>query len=113
VGGPDPRGDRGPGRFQDWQAGAEGFEYPAGEARAAFRARVSRALERIAASGAANAAAVLHKGVIRELARQLTGAVLPKDEPPIGGVVVLTRVAGGPWIVGERSSDPPGLAASA
>jgi broad specificity phosphatase PhoE len=104
---------RDPVRFQDWQAGAEGFEYPAGEARAAFRARVSRALERIAASGAANAAAVLHKGVIREIARQLTGAALPKDEPPIGGVVVVTRVAGGPWIVGERSSDPPGLAASA
>ena len=48
--------------------------------------------------------------MIRELARQLTGAPMPMSEPPLGGVVVLTRVAGGPWILGERSSDPPGLA---
>jgi broad specificity phosphatase PhoE len=99
--------------FEDWKAGAEGFEYPGGESRAAFRARVGRALERILASGAANAAGVLHKGVIREMARQLTGSALPADQPPLGAVVVLTRVAGGPWLVGERSSDPPGLAASA
>jgi len=99
--------------FQDWQAGAEGFEYPGGEARTAFRARIGRAAERLLASGAAQAAAVLHKGVIRELARQLTGSALPTSEPALGGVVVLTRVAGGGWIVGERSSDPGGLAASA
>jgi broad specificity phosphatase PhoE len=104
---------RDPVLFQDWQAGAEGFEYPGGEARAAFRARVGRALERIAVSGGSTAVAVLHKGVIREIARQLSGEVLPKDEPTLGGLVVLTRIAGGPWIVGERSSDPVGLAASA
>jgi broad specificity phosphatase PhoE len=104
---------RDPVLFQDWQAGAEGFEFPGGEARAAFRARVARALERVQASGAANAVGVLHKGVIRELARQLTGSPLPKDEPPIGGLVVLTREAGGSWLLGERSSDPPGLAANA
>ena len=104
---------RDPVLFQDWQAGAEGFEYPGGEARAAFRTRVGRAVERILASEAANAAGVLHKGVIRELARQLTGSPLPADQPPLGGVVVLTRVAGGAWVLGERSSDPPGLAASA
>jgi len=104
---------RDPVLFQDWQAGAEGFEYPGGEARAAFRSRVGRALERITASGAANVAGVLHKGVIREMARQLTGAPMPMDQPPLGGVVILTRVAGGPWVLGERSSDPPGLAASA
>ena len=104
---------RDPVRFQDWQAAAEGFEFPGGEARAAFRARVGHGLERILASGAPNVAGVLHKGVIREIARQLTGSVLPADRVPIAGVVVLNRVAGGPWIVGERSSDPPGLAASA
>jgi broad specificity phosphatase PhoE len=100
---------RDPVRFQDWQAGAEGFEYPGGEARAAFQARIARALERVAASGAANAAGVLHKGVIREIARQLTGAALPKDQPPLAGVVALTRVAGGGWVLGERSSNPAGV----
>src|SRR5262245_5026436 len=100
---------RDPVRFQDWQAGAEGFEYPGGEARSAFRARIGRAIERLLASGAANAAGVLHKGVIREIARQLTGAPLPTTEPPLGGTVVLTRVAGGPWVLGERSSNPPNV----
>ncbi len=100
---------RDPVLFQDWQAGAEGFEYPGGEARSAFRARVGRAAQRLLVSGASNAAGVLHKGVIRELARQLIGTPLAMGEPPLGGVVVLTRVADGPWILGERSSDPPGL----
>ena len=104
---------RDPVLFQDWQAGAEGFEYPGGEARGAFRARVGRALERILASRGSTAVGVLHKGVIREIARQLTGEPLPKDEPPLGGLVALTRIAGGAWIRGERSSDPVGLAASA
>jgi broad specificity phosphatase PhoE len=100
---------RDPVLFQDWQSGAEGFEYPGGEARGAFRARIGRATQRLLASGAANAAAVLHKGVIRELARQLTGTPMPMSEPPLGGVVVLTRVADGPWLLGERSSNPPGV----
>ena len=65
------------------------------------------------ACGAANAAGVLHTGVIREMARQLTGSPMPMDQPPLGGMVMLTRVAGGAWILGERSSDPPGLAAYA
>lgn len=104
---------RDPVLYQDWQAGAEGFEYPGGEARAAFRARVGRALERLIASNARFAAGVLHKGVIREVARQLTGEPMPVNEPALGETVVLTRIAGGPWLLGERSSDPPGLAATA
>jgi broad specificity phosphatase PhoE len=104
---------RDPVLFQDWQAGAEGFEYPGGEARGAFRARVGRALERILTSRGSTTVGVLHKGVIREIARQLTGEPLPKAEPPLGGLVALTRIAGGAWIRGERSSDPVGLTASA
>jgi len=73
---------------------------------------VRRALERLLASNAQFAAGVLHKGVIREIARQLTGEAIPASEPALGGVVVLTRIADGPWLRGERSSDPPGLAAS-
>ncbi len=104
---------RDPVLFQDWQAGTAGFEYPGGEARAAFQARIARALERVLASGASNAVGVLHKGVIRELARQLTGQPMPKDEPALGAEVALTRVAGGSWLLGQRSSDPVGLTASA
>ena len=59
-----------------------------------------------------NVAGVLHKGVIREIARQLTGEAMPKDEPGLGEIVALTRIADGPWVRGVRSSDPPGLAAA-
>jgi broad specificity phosphatase PhoE len=104
---------RDPVLYQDWQAGKEGFEFPGGEARAAFRARVGRVVEGLLAGRARSVAGVLHKGVIREIARQLTGEALPKDEPALGELVVLTRVADGPWLRGVRSSDPPGLAASA
>jgi broad specificity phosphatase PhoE len=104
---------RDPVLFQDWQAGRDGFEFPGGEARAAFRARVGRVVERLLAGQARFVAGVLHKGVIREIARQLTGEAMARTEPALGELVTLTRVADGPWLRGVRSSDPPGLAASA
>lgn len=100
---------RDPVAYEDWQAGREGFEYPAGESRAAFRARIERGVQRLLASPAPNVAAVLHKGVIREIARQLTGEPLESDHPQIAGITVVTRIAGGPWLVGQRSSDPAPL----
>src|SRR5690606_26370675 len=38
--------------YQDWQARAPGFEFPGGEAREAFRARVLAGLAAVEASGA-------------------------------------------------------------
>jgi broad specificity phosphatase PhoE len=104
---------RDPALFEDWQAGKEGFEYPGGEARAAFQVRIAGVVERLLAGPDRFVAGVLHKGVIREIARQLTGEAMPRDEPALAAEVVLTRVAGGPWLRGLRSSDPPELAASA
>jgi broad specificity phosphatase PhoE len=103
---------RDPVLYQDWQAGRGGFEFPGGEARAAFQARVGRVVERLLAGRARFVAGVLHKGVIREITRQLTGEAMPRSEPALGELVTLTRVADGPWVRGVRSSDPPGLAAS-
>lgn len=104
---------RDPVLYQDWQAGKAGFEFPGGEARADFQARVARVVQRLLAGRERFVAGVLHKGVIREIARQLTGDAMPKDEPALGELVTLTRVADGPWLSGVRSSNPPGLAASA
>jgi broad specificity phosphatase PhoE len=104
---------RAPALFEDWQAGKEGFEYPGGEARASFQARIAGVVERLLAGPDRFVGGVLHKGVIREIARQLTGEVMSREEPPLGGLVELTRVAGGAWVHGPRSSDPPELAASA
>ena len=98
-----------PTSYADWQSGAEGFEYPHGESRAAFVARVKDALEQLLAAPVYSALVVVHKGVIRAIADQLTGEALDRDTPPLGGCVVLTRLPDGSWIRGSRSSDPPEL----
>jgi broad specificity phosphatase PhoE len=92
--------------YEDWQSGAEGFEYPGGEARAAFRERVERGLERLLTSGARSALVVAHKGVIRAIAAKLTGETLPRDEPPLGGTIELTRDGDGSWFRGRHTSNP-------
>jgi broad specificity phosphatase PhoE len=98
-----------PARFKDWQARAAGFEYPGGEQRAAFRARVVHGFARVEHSGARDALLVVHKGVIRTIAEQLLGAALPGSGPELGESVGLSRDADGRWFLGRHGSDPPGL----
>lgn len=95
--------------YEDWQNGVEDFGYPGGERRADFRERVDRGLERLIAADARSAIAVLHKGVIREIVRHLTGEDLPREEPELGSVIALVRLPDGSWHRGRRSSNPPGL----
>lgn len=95
--------------YEQWREGAPEFEYPDGELRAQFRARVERGLESLLHSGATSALLVVHKGVIRHLVEKLTGAPLEdRDRPALGEVLVLTRV-GDHWETGGRSSNPPGV----
>ncbi len=98
-----------PVRYEDWQNGAEGFEFPGGEPRQDFRARVALGLARLGTTDARTAACVLHKGVIREIARALTGAAPDRSKPDVGGVVEVTLTATGEWVLGSRSSNPAGL----
>lgn len=95
--------------YRDWQARAPGFEFPGGEPRKAFRERVLRGLERLERSGVTAALIVAHKGVIRTLAEDRLGEPLPDDEPPLGGLVAVSRVGDGRWVLGRRGSDPAGL----
>lgn len=95
--------------FQDWQAGAQGFEYPNGEPRQQFRARVLRGMERLHDAGARSALVVAHKGVIRTVAELLLGEAPAREEPPVGGLLELTRGADGKWFRGRRSSNPSPL----
>jgi len=99
--------------YEQWQSGAEGFEYPDGEARADFEARIRSALERVLAAPGHSAVAVLHKGVIREIVRQLTGSAPEQPEPELGGSIWLVREPDGSWRRGLHSSDPPGLGQAA
>jgi broad specificity phosphatase PhoE len=106
---------RDPVRYEDCERGAESFEYPGGEAVAAFRERVGRGLERLLATPARSALVVVHKGVIREIARRLTGEAPGRDDVPVGHVFMLTRQPDGSWIRGRRPSsadaEVPGAAA--
>ena len=95
--------------FRDWQAKAAGFEYPGGEPRAEFRARVVRGLGRLQASGADAALGVLHRGVIRVIGEQLLGRPLPDAMPGLAEVVGFSRGADGAWALGRRSSNPEAL----
>jgi broad specificity phosphatase PhoE len=98
-----------PALHQQWRDGAPGFEYPGGELRAEFRARVERGLPRLIVCGATSARLVVHKGVMRKIVELLIGsAVAERDQPALGEAKILTRFgdAGG---VGGRSSNPPGV----
>jgi broad specificity phosphatase PhoE len=95
--------------YRDWQAKAEGFEFPGGESRAVFRARVEDGLDRLLQSGATAALLVVHKGIIRTIAEKLLGSAIEDGQPELGGLVSLSRGADGSWTEGRRSSDPAGL----
>jgi broad specificity phosphatase PhoE len=97
---------RDPVLYREWRERAPSFEFPGGEIRAEFRARVKAAFERIAGSGAKSALLVCHKGVIRAIGEQLLGGPLPDDEPQLAGAVGLSRDANGAWFLGRRGSDP-------
>jgi broad specificity phosphatase PhoE len=97
--------------YEDWQARAPGFEFPNGEARAAFRERVARGLDRLLSSGAGSALVVVHKGVVRAIAERLLGEPIPLDEPPLGGVIELAREGSG-WVRGRPGSNPDGVDSS-
>jgi probable phosphoglycerate mutase len=96
--------------YREWQDGGAGFEFPGGEPRGEFRARVLRALERLEAGGAISALVVAHKGVIRAIAEKLLGRPLEAGEPAIAGRVSLTRAPDGRWYEGRQGSDPEVLA---
>lgn len=96
--------------FEDWEARREGFEYPNGERRADFRARVERGLERLLAADARGALLVLHKGPIRTILDALVkDHGLAPERPELGEILGLSREPDGSWFLGRRSSNPPGL----
>ena len=97
---------RDPIRYREWQARGTAFEFPNGERRASFCARVRAALEGLLGSGHSSVMVVSHKGVIREIVLQLTGEPLAEGEPGLGGVVRLGRGADGSWLVSRPRTNP-------
>lgn len=99
---------RDPELFPIWQANLARFDYPEGEARADFRARIARGLDRLLAVPARSALVVAHKGVVRTLLELVAGETLPADEPELGGIVRVVRGADGYWR-GVRPDGDAGL----
>ncbi|MBJ22868.1 MAG: histidine phosphatase family protein [bacterium] len=91
--------------YADWQARRPGFEFPEGETRAAFRARVARGLERLRATGVESALIVVHKGVVRTILELAAGFSLERDQPVLGGVVHASKNSCGQWYTGRSGSD--------
>ena len=69
---------------------------------------MSQGVARLLAADVHSALLVLHKGVIRLIVEELTGEALPLGDPPLGGVVTLTRADEGSWLRGQHASTPPG-----
>jgi broad specificity phosphatase PhoE len=88
-----------PALHEDWQARAAGFEYPGGESRKAFKARVLDGFSYVEALGAESLLVVAHKGVIRIIAEQL-GAPIDEGHPELGQGVGLIRAPSGEWSAG-------------
>jgi broad specificity phosphatase PhoE len=95
--------------FAQWRDGSPDFEYPGGEPRAAFRARVHRGLDRLLASGATGALVVTHRGVVCAIVEKLTGTRPARPHPELAEVIALTLGADGAWRTGTRSSNPDDL----
>ena len=89
--------ERDPDLYTEWQRNLQGFSYPGGEARADFRSRIERGLERLLARKSSSILLVAHKGVIRVLVAALTRRDLPAGKPELGGVLRLARAPGGEW----------------
>ena len=95
--------------YKEWQEKKAVFDFPGGEIRAEYRDRVLRGLDRIEKSGVACSLLVVHKGTIRTIVQHLLGNPLPDGEPPLGGIVALSRGAAGDWYLGRHSSNPEGV----
>ena len=92
---------RDPELFGVWQRDLARFDYPGGERRADFRARIARGLEHLRESGASSALVVAHKGVVRTLLELVSGEKLASPEPELGGIIHVRRDHLGQWRSGK------------
>jgi len=89
--------------YEDWQRKRSSFDFPDGEPRADFRARVERGFERIRGSAVSSVIVVAHKGVVRTLVEALAGEVLDPPLPELGQVLYLSLGADGRYSVTDGS----------
>jgi broad specificity phosphatase PhoE len=88
---------RDPALYAEWQEQGLEFDFPGGERRENFRARVLAGLERLLDTPVASLLIVAHKGTVRTIAEELSGRTLGPDQPELGGFYELTRTAENAW----------------
>jgi len=93
--------------YRDWQNDPPSFDFPGGETRAGFRARVEQAFEGVVNGWAASVLLVVHKGTVRVVAEKLLGEALPDAVPDLGEIVTVSCGADGKWFRGRHGSDAP------
>lgn len=79
----------------EWTKRGLDFDFPDGERRADFRARVDRGLARAFTLDAPHLLVVAHKGVVRRGVELLTNEAPDQPSPELGEVFYLVREAGG------------------
>jgi broad specificity phosphatase PhoE len=95
---------RDPELFREWRERGIEFDFPEGERRAAFRARVRAGIDALVADGAGAreggcALIAAHKGVFRTIVERLTEQTIDDvSYPPLGSAALLVR-RDGRWSV--------------
>lgn len=95
-----------PSGYAQWQREGIAFDFPGGETRNGFRARVNAGLDRTLALPARSMLIAAHKGIVRTVVESLSETKLEPGQPELGGFAELVRDAenpGKPWAV-RRSS---------
>jgi broad specificity phosphatase PhoE len=98
---------RDPELFARWQASPASFDYPDGERRADFVARVAAGLERVLALPSERLLLAVHKGVIRTIVSLLCERVPSQPWPELGAAAWLSRhPAGSLDSLGSERAEP-------
>ena len=77
---------------EEWKRRGIEFDFPEGETRSGFRARVNRSMERLLEVPVRSLLIVAHKGIVKTVAETLSGTMLAANKPELGGFVELERV---------------------
>jgi broad specificity phosphatase PhoE len=85
---------RDPNLYEAWQSQGLTFDFPDGERRKAFQARVRSGLDRILDLPVASVLVVAHKGVVRTIVEALTEETLVPPHPELGEVLQVERRQG-------------------
>ncbi len=95
---------RDPEAYAQWRCEGIEFDFPGGERRNDFRARVVEGLERVMALPVRSVLLVAHKGIVRTVAERLSGETLGSEHPELGAVYEVAREVPTQWKL-ERLSE--------